>query len=210
MSDMTNDTKMLERRLRSLTTGAAAMSKRASAGLGDAAATEGLLDLAYGFTDSPVGRLLVVQSPHGVVRIEFAESIDDALQELAANVSPRLMESNGATGETRRELDEYFDGRRRDFDSPVDLSAVRGFARKVLDATARIPFGSVSTYRDVAGRAGNARAMRAAGNALGSNPVPIVVPCHRVIRTDGSLGGYGGRLDRKVVLLRLEGALQED
>src|SRR5207249_4342163 len=138
-----------------------------------------------------------------------AERIDDALLELAANVSPRLLESERITGTVRRQLDEYFDRRRRTFDVPVDLSSIHGFSRKVLRATSRIPFGSVSTYRDVAGVAGNVRAMRAAGNALGSNPVPIVVPCHRVIRTDGTLGGYGGRLDRKVTLLRLEGALQD-
>ena len=111
----------------------------------------------------------------------------------------------------RRELGEYFEGKRRDFDVPVDLSLSRGFARKVLSATARIPFGSLSTYREVAAEAGNIKATRAAGNALGSNPIPIVVPCHRVVRTGGGLGGYTGGLDRKRALLRLEGALaQED
>jgi methylated-DNA-[protein]-cysteine S-methyltransferase len=108
----------------------------------------------------------------------------------------------------RRELEEYFDGKRRDFTVHVDMSPLAGFRRKVLEQTARIPFGSVSTYAEVAARAGSPRGMRAAGNALGSNPVPIVVPCHRVLRTGGGLGGYTGGLDRKITLLRLEGALQ--
>ena len=110
----------------------------------------------------------------------------------------------------RRELDEYFDGRRHDFDVPVDMSGVHGFTRKVLRATSRIPFGSVLTYAQVAGWAGNTKASRAAGNALHANPIPIVVPCHRVVRTGGGLGGYGGTLPRKVALLKLEGALDEE
>jgi methylated-DNA-[protein]-cysteine S-methyltransferase len=117
------------------------------------------------------------------------------------------MESTAATEDVRRELEEYFEGRRRAFDLRVDLSPLEGFRRRILAATARIPFGSVRTYRDVAMRAGNERAVRAAGNALGSNPIPIVVPCHRVVRTGGGLGGYTGGLDRKRVLLELEGAL---
>ena len=108
----------------------------------------------------------------------------------------------------RRELDEYFEGHRRRFDVPVDLSLTKGFSRRVLRAAARIPFGTVATYREVATRAGSPRGMRAAGNALGSNPVPIVVPCHRVVYTGGGLGGYTGGLNRKVALLRLEGVLQ--
>ena len=145
-------------------------------------------------------------SRHGVLRVSYPEE-PDVLQDLADTVSPRILHSLHATEDVRRELDEYFEGRRHAFDVPVDLSAVRGFTRKVLRATTRIPFGSVLTYTEVAGRAGNARASRAAGNALHANPVPIVVPCHRVVRTGGGLGGYGGTIPRKVALLKLEGAL---
>ena len=111
------------------------------------------------------------------------------------------------TDEVRRQLDEYFAGARRGFDLPVDWRLVRGFAGAVLRATATIPFGGVSTYRDVAAEAGSPNAYRAAGNALGSNPVPIVVPCHRVVHAGGGLGGYTGGLERKQFLLRLEGVL---
>jgi methylated-DNA-[protein]-cysteine S-methyltransferase len=110
--------------------------------------------------------------------------------------------------EARRELDEYFEGERHEFDLPIDWSLTReGFGRRVLQATARIPFGEVSTYRGVATEAGSPRAVRAAGNALGANPLPVVVPCHRVLRTGGGLGGYTGGLDKKEHLLRLEGVL---
>ena len=107
----------------------------------------------------------------------------------------------------RRELDEYFEGRRTAFDVPVDWVLARGFAREVLRATARIGFGETGTYASVATEAGSPRAVRAAGNALGSNPMPVVVPCHRVLRTGGALGGYTGGVERKEFLLRLEGAL---
>jgi methylated-DNA-[protein]-cysteine S-methyltransferase len=107
----------------------------------------------------------------------------------------------------RKQLDEYFAGRRHDFDVPLDWQLTHGFAQRVLRATARIPYGRVSSYREMAHKAGNVRATRAAGNALGSNPIPIVVPCHRVLRTGGSLGGYGGGLPMKEALLRMEGAL---
>ena len=132
-------------------------------------------------------------------------SADDVLAELAAEISPRVLESARSTEDVRRELEEYFDGKRRTFAVKVDLSAIQGFRRKVLQQTSRIPFGSVITYRDVATRAGSPRAVRAAGNALGANPVPIVVPCHRVVRTGGGLGGYTGGLERKEALLALEG-----
>ena len=107
----------------------------------------------------------------------------------------------------RRELDEYFEGRRKSFDLPIDWSLTRGFTRGVLQATARIPYGEVGTYASVAGEAGSPRAVRAAGNALGANPMPVVVPCHRVLRTGGALGGYTGGIERKEFLLRLEGRL---
>ena len=186
-----------------------ARSRKAAADLVEAAAREGLLDVAYGFADSPFGRLMVAVTPRGLIRLDYPDrDLDQSLEELASEVSPRILESPGVTDPIRRELEEYFEGKRRRFSVRVDLSPVHGFRRKVLEHTARIPYGSVSTYTVVAAKAGSPRGMRAAGNALGSNPVPIVVPCHRVLRTGGALGGYTGGLDRKVTLLRLEGALE--
>ena len=183
-----------------------ARSRRAGAALADAARERGLLDVAYGFVDSPFGPLLVAVTPRGVVRVSYPErDVDVELEAMARRVSPRILESASATDDVRRELDQYFAGRRRAFDLGVDLTLVQGFRRRILAATARIPFGSVRTYREVASRAGNERAVRAAGNALGSNPIPIVIPCHRVVRTGGGLGGYTGGLDRKRTLLQLEG-----
>jgi methylated-DNA-[protein]-cysteine S-methyltransferase len=192
--------------LRSATVGAEGRVERASARLAQRAEEAGLVDVLYARTDSPLGTLLVAVSRHGVVRLAYPEE-GDVLQDLADTVSPRILHSTRATQDLRRELEEYFAGHRRTFDVPVDLSVVQGFTRKVLRATTRIPFGSVLTYTEVAGRAGNARASRAAGNALHANPIPIVVPCHRVVRTGGGLGGYGGTIPRKVALLKLEGAL---
>jgi methylated-DNA-[protein]-cysteine S-methyltransferase len=181
-------------------------SRRAARLVADAAADAGLLDVAYGFVDSPFGRLLVAMSRRGLVRVAYPNrTVEDVLADLSEEISPRVLESARATDEIRRELEEYFGGQRRTFGVRVDLSAVRGFSKKVLQQTARIPFGSVITYRDVATRAGSPRAVRAAGNALGANPIPIVVPCHRVVRTGGGLGGYTGGLERKEVLLTLEG-----
>ena len=168
----------------------------------------GLIDVAYAEMDSPFGTLLMATTPKGLVRLAYPEEErDGALEELAAKVSPRLLQAPERLDEVRRQLDDYFEGRRTGFDLEVDYALRRGFVRRVLRATARIPYGDVATYRVVAGRAGNAKAVRAAGNALGSNPVPIVVPCHRVVRTGGGLGGYAGGLDRKRFLLQLEGAL---
>ena len=178
----------------------------AVAAVTDAAWDKGVLDVAYGFADSPFGKLLVAVSRRGVVRVEYPNgSLDDPLEELAAGVSPRLLESAKITEAVRRELDEYFDRKRHSFTLPVDLTPIRGFGRRVLEQTAGIPFGAVATYREVATRAGSPRASRAAGNALASNPVPIVVPCHRVVHSGGGLGGYTGGLDRKIALLQLEG-----
>ena len=193
--------------LRDATANADERSLGASERLARHAEEAGLVDVLWARTDTPIGTLFVAVSPRGVFRVSFPEETD-VLQDIADSVSPRILHSLTATQDVRRELDEYFEGRRRSFDVPVDLSAVHGFTRKVLRETARIPFGSVLTYTQVAGKAGNARASRAAGNALHANPVPIVVPCHRVVRTGGGLGGYGGTLPRKVALLQLEGALE--
>jgi methylated-DNA-[protein]-cysteine S-methyltransferase len=177
--------------------------------IAERAAGEELLDVAYATVDSPLGRLVVAATPRGLVRLAYAESQSDAgvLEELARKVSPRVLEAPARLDAARRELDEYFEGRRTEFDLPLDWELTRGFTSRVLQATARIAFGSTSTYADVATQAGSPRAVRAAGNALGANPLPVVVPCHRVLRTGGGIGGYTGGLERKEYLLRLEGVL---
>jgi len=171
------------------------------------ARAEGLEDVAYAIEPSPLGDLLVAITPRGVVKISYLDrySADDALTQIAKRVSPRVLEDPAALDEPRRQLDEYFAGRRREFQLPVDWSLVQGFGREVLDRTARIPYGKVATYGEVARDIGRPRASRATGNALGANPIPIVVPCHRVIRSGGVLGNYGGGPERKVQLLELEG-----
>ena len=167
------------------------------------AAEEGLLDVAYADLDSPMGPLSVFVTPRGLVRLAYGEAVDE-LDELAARLSPRIIAAPERTDAVRRELEAYFAGERHGFDVPVDWSLVHGFAGAVLQATTRIPFGSVSSYRAVATDAGSPNAYRAAGNALGSNPVPIVVPCHRVLGANGSLTGYAGGLHLKQKLLGIE------
>ncbi len=196
--------------MKAMTRGANEASRRAAGSVAARAAVEGLVDVSYAFADSPFGPLLVAVTPRGLVRLAYPNEAPTAvLQDLADHVSPRVLESPQATDEVRRELDEYFEGRRKGFEVRPDLRLVRGFNQKVLRLTSRIPFGQVRTYREMATGAGSPRAARAAGNALGSNPIPIVVPCHRVIHAGGGLGGYTGGLDRKVTLLRLEGVLPE-
>jgi len=176
----------------------------------DRAHAAGLVDVAYTSLDSPLGRLVAAVTPHGLVRLayeDFNGGVDRIVEHLALRVSPRIVERPAALDPLRRELDEYFAGRRRAFDLPLDWSLTTGFTRRVLQATAAIPFGEVSTYQGVAAAAGSERATRAAGNALGSNPIPIVVPCHRVLRSGGGLGGYTGGVEKKERLLAIEGAL---
>jgi methylated-DNA-[protein]-cysteine S-methyltransferase len=170
---------------------------------------DGLLDVAYTSVDSPLGPLVVAATPRGLVRVSYTEfrGEDEVLEELARRVSPRVLEAPARLDPVRRELDEYFEGRREQFDIPIDWSHLAGFTREVLRATAKIGFGEVSTYAGVATAAGSPRAVRAAGNALGANPMPVIVPCHRVLRTGGKLGGYTGGLERKEFLLRLEGVI---
>jgi len=172
--------------------------------IAERAEAEGLLDVAYASVDSPLGPLVVAATPKGLVRVSYGEE-GQVLDDLAARLSPRVLESPARLDAARRELDEYFDGKRQAFDLPLDWSLTRGFSGRVLRATAGIGFGEISTYAEVASRAGSPRAVRAAGNALGSNPLPVVVPCHRVLRTGGALGGYTGGLERKQFLLGLEG-----
>jgi methylated-DNA-[protein]-cysteine S-methyltransferase len=167
-------------------------------------------DVAYALVDSPVGRLVVARTEHGLVQIayeDFRGGLDPVLDALARRVSPRILEAPARLDDVRRELDEYFYGRRRDFDVPIDWALYTDFGRRVLQATARIPFGRTATYGEVAAQAGNPRASRAAGRALGANAIPIVVPCHRVVGTSGKLVGYTGGMHRKEALLRLEGVL---
>jgi methylated-DNA-[protein]-cysteine S-methyltransferase len=172
-------------------------------------AGEGLLDVAYATVDSPLGPLVVAATPRGLVRLAYTGSRDEGevVEDLADRLSPRILEAPERLDDVRRQLDEYFEGRRAGFEVPIDWSLTHGFTGKVLRQTARIGYGKTSTYAEVAGRAGSPRAVRAAGNALGSNPIPVVVPCHRVLRTGGALGGYTGGVERKEFLLRLEGVL---
>lgn len=175
--------------------------------LADAAAQEGLLDVAYRTIDSPVGALLLAATPRGLVRVAFAsEGHDTVLQRLAERLSPRVLEAPHQLDTVARQLDEYFTGRRQLFDVPLDLSLSAGFRRQVLDHLPHIAFGRTETYSQVAAAVGSPRAVRAVGSACATNPLPVVVPCHRVLRTDGSLGGYLGGLEAKRALLRLESA----
>jgi methylated-DNA-[protein]-cysteine S-methyltransferase len=170
---------------------------------------KGLVDVAYALVDSPVGSLVAAATQRGLVRLSYAggDDLDGIVEDLARRISPRILESPSRLDEVRRELDEYFEQKRTDFDVPLDWRLTHGFTRKVLRATARVPYGDVTTYKTIARRAGSERAVRAAGNALGANPIPIVVPCHRVLQTGGALGGYTGGIERKQFLLELEGAL---
>jgi methylated-DNA-[protein]-cysteine S-methyltransferase len=168
------------------------------------AAAAKLIDVAYARIDSPLGPLVAAATRKGLALLHYGDD-DAVLQQLADKVSPRILHAPTQLDEVRRELDEYFDGRRRKFGFRVDWVLMGPFQQKVLKATYRIPFGRVATYRDVASKAGAPKGSRAAGNALGANPIPIVVPCHRVVRTGGALGGYTGGLHRKEFLLELEG-----
>jgi len=176
--------------------------------LAERADAEGLLDVAYANVDSPFGPLLVAATPRGLVRVNLpAYDPERTLEELATRVSPRVLEAPARLDDARRELDLYFAGKLTEFDLPLDWQLSDGFRKKVQRAIARIPYGQTRSYAEVARSAGNERAVRAAGTACGSNPLPIVVPCHRVLRSGGSLGGYGGGLPMKEALLRLEGSL---
>lgn len=176
-----------------------------TARLGRAAADADLLDVAYRTIDSPLGTLLLASTPRGLVRIAFeTETSDDVLGELATRVSPRVLAAPGRLDPVARELDEYFDGRRRSFDLEVDLTLATGFRREVVQLLPQIAYGSTASYREVAAMAGNPGATRAVGTACARNPVPLVLPCHRVVRADGSTGAYRGGPEAKIALLALE------
>lgn len=183
-------------------------TKGLTTSLAQRAGKASLLDVAYAEIDSPIGELIVFVTPRGLLRVKYAdEPIEGVLADVAAKVSPRILRAPARTDEARHELEAYFGLRRRAFNLPIDWSLVHGFAGRILRQTARIPFGDVRSYGQLAAQAGSPRAARAVGNALGSNPIPIVVPCHRVLHADGGLGGYSGGLDRKRYLLALEGSL---
>jgi methylated-DNA-[protein]-cysteine S-methyltransferase len=174
-----------------------------------AAEAAGIVDIAYATQDSPVGRLLLAATPRGLVRIAYLDEreqgLHSVLEELARRVSPRILAAPRRLDEDRRQLEQYFTRDRKAFDLELDWRLCAGFARRVLAVTSRIPYGAVATYKQVATEAGSPRGSRAAGNALGSNPLPIVVPCHRVVHSAGGLGGYTGGLERKEWLLGVEG-----
>jgi methylated-DNA-[protein]-cysteine S-methyltransferase len=172
-----------------------------------AAAHAGLLDIGYATLSSPVGELLLAATPRGLVTISYMDGdvLDAQLERLARRVSPRVLAAPRRVDPVRRELEEYFAGGRHRFDVPLDWRLTAGFGRRVLQATARVPYGAVASYAEVAAAAGSPRGSRAAGNALGSNPLPIVVPCHRILRSGGALGGYTGGIERKKALLAIEG-----
>jgi methylated-DNA-[protein]-cysteine S-methyltransferase len=166
---------------------------------------DGLLDVAVRTVDSPFGALLLAATPRGLVRIAFArEGHDEVLARLATDVSSRLLRSPARLDAAARQLDAYFAGRRRAFDLPIDLRLARGFRHRVLEHLRAVPYGATTTYAALATAAGSRAAARAAGSACRANPLPLVVPCHRVVRSDGSIGEYLGGTAAKRALLELE------
>lgn len=166
-----------------------------------------LVDIAYTVVDSPVGPLLLAATDRGLIRVAYAvEDHDRVLQILADKVSPRILHAPGRLDTAAREIDEYFDHRRRVFDLPLDLSLSKGFRQLVQQHLPEIGYGQTRSYRQVAELVGSPKAVRAVGTACATNPLPVVVPCHRVLRTDGTLGGYIGGLEAKTALLGLEAA----
>ncbi len=169
---------------------------------------EDLLDVAYTTSDSPFGPLLLAATPRGLVKLGLpGHDPETVLEDLASRISPRVLEAPARLEQTRRELDLYFEGKLTEFALPLDWQLSRDFRRRALREIDRIPYGKTRSYTEIARGAGNERAVRAAGTACGANPIPIVVPCHRVLRSGGALGGYGGGLPMKEALLKLEGIL---
>jgi methylated-DNA-[protein]-cysteine S-methyltransferase len=173
----------------------------------DAAASEHLLDVAYDLVDTPIGTLLVASTERGLCRIAYDAEPEREVDRLAQAFGVRILRSTRPIDPARRQLDEYFEGKRQRFDLAVDLALQADFNRRVLRELARVPYGEVVTYGELASRAARPRAARAVGTVMNRNPLPIVLPCHRVVGANGKLVGYAGGLDRKETLLRLEGAL---
>ncbi|MDT4927485.1 MAG: methylated-DNA-[protein]-cysteine S-methyltransferase [Pseudonocardiales bacterium] len=173
--------------------------------LAERAATDGILDVAYRTLDTPVGTLLLAATERGLVRVAFdGEGHEAVLAALAARISPRVLKAPRRLDTAAQEIEEYFAGRRHTFDVPLDLSLSSGFRRRVLDHLPDIAYGHTASYATVAALAGSPRAVRAVGTACATNPLPVVVPCHRVVRSDGSFGGYRGGPEAKRTLLDLE------
>ena len=168
---------------------------------------EGLVEVAFTTMDTPIGRLLLASTHAGLVRVAFAEEVDAALVELSGSLSPRLLEMPRRLHGVHDQIDRYFSKRLRAFDLELDLQLVTPFSRRVLGGTVAIPYGSYETYSEVAAGIGSPRAARAVGNAVAANPIPVVIPCHRVLRAGGAIGKYGGGVERKRFLLELEGAI---
>jgi methylated-DNA-[protein]-cysteine S-methyltransferase len=180
---------------------------RLHARLASSAERDGMLDVAYRTVDSPVGSLLIASTPTGLVRIAFTiEGHDAVLQNLSDRISPRLLHAPGQLDDVAQQLDEYFSGRRHSFDVPLDWQLSKGFRRTVLEHLALdIDYGTTASYGTLARLSGSPRAVRAVGTTCATNPIPVVVPCHRVVRADGSMGGYRGGPTAKRALLDLEG-----
>jgi len=172
----------------------------------DAAAAAGDLDVGYDMVETPIGELFVAATPAGLCRIVYDPEPERIVDGLARSVGVRVLRAPRSVDETRRQLDEYFEQRRTRFDLAIDLRVNEGFPRRVLDELADVPYGEVTTYGELARRAEHPRAARAVGTIMNRNPIPIVLPCHRVVGASGSLTGYGGGLARKEALLKLEGA----
>ncbi len=204
---MSNENTNLEAALRDAQAPAPATWQRLRRELAGEAERSGLIDVAFEHHETPLGTIIVGATREGLVRIGLpSEDEAGVLQQLAERISPRVLHaSREALVQTRRQLDEYFGHDRRSFDIPLDWRLATGFRREVLRATEAIPYGQTASYRDVATRAGSPGAVRAAGSALATNPLPIVVPCHRVLRTGGGLGQYRGGQAAKAQLLHLEG-----
>lgn len=178
---------------------------RLTAQFGEAADRDGLVDVAYRTIDSPLGTLLLAATPRGLVRVAFAiEPTDAVLEDLAQRVSPRVLPLPGRLDDVAFQLDGYFGGRRRSFDLDLDLTLAGGFRREVIEVLPRIAYGATASYRQVAALVGNPGATRAVGTACAQNPIPLVLPCHRVVRANGTIGAYRGGHDAKVALLTLE------
>jgi methylated-DNA-[protein]-cysteine S-methyltransferase len=175
--------------------------------LADAAQAEGILDVAYRTVDSPVGPLLLAATDQGLVRVAYrAEDHDAVLQTLAERISLRILHAPARLDTTARQLEEYFTGTRHAFDLALDWRLSAGFRATVLHRLPDIDYGHTASYAAVAALAGNPKAVRAVGSACATNPLPVIVPCHRVVRSDGSMGGYLGGLEAKHTLLTLEAA----
>jgi methylated-DNA-[protein]-cysteine S-methyltransferase len=173
----------------------------------DAAVSQGLLDVAYDLVETPIGTLLIAATDRGLCRIAYDADAEQEVERLARSFGVRVLRSASPIDPARRQLDEYFEGHRQRFELPLDIDSLAEFNRRVLQELARVPYGEVVTYGELATRSARPRAARAVGTVMNRNPLPIVLPCHRVIGSTGKLVGYGGGLERKEALLRLEGAL---